>query len=453
MTLWQRFLPHHRVGTRLVLAVTLAMTVVLLFAGGFVYWRVGYALDRQLDQELKAYQDDVNAVVQNDSAPPKDRPGLTAQVYAVDGTLLSRSDTNVARLVSVADIRQAAAGNLVHRDVGSFLPPSSHPYRLSSILTQMGSRQVVVVSAISRAKHDEALRELLLQLAFTDLLAIAAAALVGYGAARIALGPVERYRRAVLAAGHDPSKRLPVDTDRDDELTRLGHTFNGLLSRIESAQIRERGFLADASHELRSPIALLSAEIEWAAHRPRSSEQLAEVFASLRSQVDRLADLANMLLDLEELHDTAAAVERKQTPITDLIATSVTRWQPVADAAGRRIQISAPPTHVSLDQRWTELALGNLIGNALKHGTGTVDIRGILTEDRARFEVEDEGNGIPANLRNRAFDRFTRADQSRTTQGNGLGLSLVKAVAESQGGTAGLGMGSLVYIEIPVEKR
>lgn len=449
MSVWQWFLPHRRIGTRLVLAVTLAMTAVLLFAGGFVYWRVDFALNRQLDQDLKAYQDDVTGEVQAGGALPQDRPGLTVQVYAIDGTLLRRSDANVARLASTAEVRRAVSGTPVHRDVGSMIPPSPHPYRLSSVNTQMGSRPVVVVSAISRAKHDEALRELLLQLGFTDLLAIAAAALVGYGAARASLGPVERYRRAVLAAGDDPARRLPVDTGRDDELTRLGHTFNGLLARIEAAQTRERGFLADASHELRSPLSILSAEIEWAQHRPRSSEQMADVLASLTTQVDQLAALANMLLDLEELHGSTSSLDPQSVQLQELIATTVAKWETVAGAAGRRIDIAAPTTSVSLDRRWIDLALGNLISNALKHGSGTVHVRADSTADDTRFEVADEGRGMPEELRSTAFDRFTRAEQSRTTRGNGLGLALAKAVAESHGGTAGLGDGSIVYLEIP----
>ena len=117
-----------------------------------------------------------------------------------------------------------------------------------------------VASAISRRKHDEALRELLLQLAIADLAALVAASFVGYRTARAALDPVERYRRTVerLERGSDvPHERLPVDTDRDDELTRLGHTFNDLLDRLEDAARRERQFLADTSHELRSPLSLM----------------------------------------------------------------------------------------------------------------------------------------------------------------------------------------------------
>ena len=133
-------------------------------------------------------------------------------------------------------------------------------------------------SAISRRKHDEALRELLLQLTIADLIALVAASFVGYRTARAALDPVERYRRAVERhRGGRPGRGCRSTPGRDDELSRLGDTFNDLLDRIEASAERERQFLADASHELRTPLSLMRTELEWAPHRPRSDAETAEV--------------------------------------------------------------------------------------------------------------------------------------------------------------------------------
>jgi signal transduction histidine kinase len=451
MSLWARFLPGRRIGTRLVAAVTLAMTVVLVGAGAFVYWRISFALDRQLDQDLRAYADITARQVRDGTALLTNSPGETAQVYTPDGALVSRSDAGVPRLAS-ADRIAGVTGTARHTyDVGRMLPPSARVYRVSIFRSPSPTGDVVVVAAISRRKHDEALRELLGQLALTDAITVAAAGLVGYGVTRAALGPVERYRRAAASAGGDPMRRLPVDTTRDDELSRLGHTFNQLLGEIEESNARERQFLADASHELRSPLALLAAEIEWARHRPRAPEEMDEVLTSVGAQVARLVDLSNTLLDLEELY-SAHTAEVAPVRVDDLVASALTGWTGQATAQDRALRVTASSDVVQVDARWLTLAIANLVGNALKHGTGTVtvtaEVTGAAGQEKLRLAVTDEGPGIPATLGARAFDRFTRADESRSTRGNGLGLALVKAVAEAHHGTAALVPGGVV-IDLP----
>lgn len=453
MNPWARFLPGRRIGTRLVAAVTLAMTVVLVGAGAFVYWRISYALDRQLDQDLRAYADITARQVREGTAIPTDSPGETVQVYTPEGPLVSRSDPGVPRLATPQRVAGVTGTGRHTYDVGRMLPPSKPVYRVSIFRSPSPTGDVVVVAAISRRKHDEALRELLGQLALTDVITVVAAGLVGYGVTRAALGPVERYRRAAASAGGDPMRRLPVDTTRDDELTRLGHTFNQLLGEIEESNARERQFLADASHELRSPLALLAAEIEWARHRPRAPEEMDEVLASVGTQVERLVDLSNTLLDLEELY-SAHTAEVAPVRVEGLVASALAGWSEQAAAQDRELRATATDAEVEVevDARWLTLAITNLVGNALKHGTGTVtvaaEVTGAAGQERLRLAVTDEGPGIPASLGARAFDRFTRADESRTTRGNGLGLALVKAVAEAHHGTAALVPGGVV-IDLP----
>jgi signal transduction histidine kinase len=447
MNPWARFLPEHRIGTRLVAAVTLAMTVVLVCAGAFVYWRVSFALDRQLDQDLRAYADFTARQVRNGTALLANGPGETAQLYTPEGSLISRSDADVPRLASRERITAVTGAHRSSFDVGRMLPPTSRVYRVSVFRSPSPDGEVVVVAAISRRKHDEALRELLGQLALTDLITVLAAGLVGYGVTRAALGPVERYRRAAASAGGGPAPRLPVDSTRDDELTRLGHTFNQLLGEIEESNARERQFLADASHELRSPRALLAAEIEWARHRPRAPEELDQVLTSVGAQVERLVDLSNTLLDLEELY-SARTAELTPVRLDELVDAALTGWPEQADGQGRALRVSTSADEVEVDARWLTLAITNLVGNALKHGEGDVEVGAGATGDRVRISVTDQGPGVPEALGARAFDRFTRADASRTTRGNGLGLALVKAVAEAHRGTASLVQGGVV-IDLP----
>jgi len=443
-SVWGRLVGDRPIVTRLVLAVAGTMAVVLLIAGAFVFWRVEYALNRQLDQDLRAYQDVVQGAVAHGATPPSDTPGQTYQVYDGHGHVI---EANTATPLADADaIAAAVAGTETREDVGHLYPPARHPYRVVTARVQSPGGPVVVASAISKSKHDEALRELLLQLVIADLATLAAAALVGYGTARAALNPVERYRRA--AEGANDAALLPVDTSKDDEVTRLGHTFNELLQRVGQANERERQFLADASHELRSPLALMRTEIEMALLRQRSAEETQEAFESLRNQVERLISLSNVLLDLEELRVSGPAPV-EAIDVDDLLADVVARFEPLAAADGRHIML--PRTGLVVDGRphWLELALGNLVSNALRYGVGTITLTAEQTDGETRLSVRDEGPGFPAEYVDKAFDRFSRAETSRTTKGTGLGLALVRAVAEAHGGTASITGPATVTLTIP----
>jgi signal transduction histidine kinase len=444
VSLWQRLVGDRPIVTRLVLRVAVAMTVVLLAAAAFVYWRVEFALNRQLDQDLAAYQQVVRRAVSHAARPPGDTPGESYQVYDGQGAVVSGNADR--RLVDRPTVSAARAGGEQSVDVGSLLPPSPAPYRVVAQRVSTPAGPVVVAAAISRRKHDEALRELLLQLTIADLLALVAASFVGYRTARAALDPVERYRGA--AASGDVGRRLPVSSGREDELTRLGHTFNDLLARIEAAGVRERQFLADASHELRSPLSLMRTEIEYVLHRPRTPEEMRAALTSLGDQVERLVGLANALLDLEELRSDSALL-RDDVALPDLVGGVVGRYQRQAAREGRRLVVQADDAVVRVNRRWMDLALDNLVSNAFRHGQGTVRVDARLCEERLLLAVADEGPGFPAEFVAVAFDRFTRAEESRSGDGSGLGLSLVQAVTEKHGGRAGVDRAA-VTIDVPV---
>ena len=444
MTLWRRLVGDRPIVTRLVWAVAVTMTAVLLVAGAFVFWRVGFALDRQLDQDLDAYQQVVQHAVATGATPPTDTPGQSYQVYDMQGRIIAGNART--RLAGPDILARAAQGTEVREDIGTLLPATDHPYTAVVAGVDAPEGTVLVASAISRNKHDEALRELLLQLAIADLATLVAASLVGYGTARAALDPVERYRLAAERA--DGAQPLPVDAGNDDEVTRLGHTFNALLDRIRQATDRERQFLADASHELRSPLALMRTELEVALLRPDGETQTMTAFHSLRKQVELLITLSNALLDLEELR---ASSETPHDPVgvALLFGDVVERFAGQADAEGRRVDMSVPDgLTIAGNRDWLELALANLISNALRYGRGTIYVTATETHDRTQLAVSDEGPGFPAEFVGQAFNRFTRADTSRTTRGTGLGLALVQAVAEAHGGTASI-TGTQVTLGLP----
>ncbi|MGJ5754377.1 signal transduction histidine kinase [Streptomyces puniciscabiei] len=439
--------------TRLVLAVAVTMSLVLTAAAALVYWRVQSALDRQLSDDLAAYRHSLDRAVRVGAALPPGPSGSLCQVLDTHGRVLASSAAVGRRaLLTPAERDAAVRGHAVRRDIGSLLPITPDTLRLQAERVRAGTATRVVVAAVRRGHRDEALRELLAQLALASGLTLIAASYVGYRTARAALRPVERYRTAAAAlAGGGPNLRLDVPADRDDEITRLGHTLNRMLDRLQASAVRERRFVADASHELRTPLSLLRAEVDVALHRPRSAEELNQTLRSVDAEVQRLIDLSNALLDLEELGSTGR-IARAPVRLADLVETAVAPQLRTAERAGRGLTAHAADTVVHVDARWLVPAIGNLVDNALRHADGTVRVTATAHEGRLRLSVTDEGPGFPPEFLPRAFDRFARAETSRTSEGSGLGLAFVQAVAVAHGGAVraeNLGGGAAVTVDVP----
>ncbi|MEU6573707.1 ATP-binding protein [Streptomyces sp. NPDC046805] len=439
--------------TRLVLSVAVTMSLVLAGTAGLVYERVQAALDRQLDDDLSAYQRSVDAAVRTHGALPAGPDGALHQVLDARGTVLrSSAAVRDERLLTPVEVDAVAHGRTVRREIGSLVPITPDTLRLRADRVTTGAGPRIAVTALPRGHRDEALRELLAQLALASGLTLVAASYVGYRTARAALRPVERYRRgaATLADGAQ-NLRLDVPVDRDDEITRLGHTLNRMLDRLEASTAREHRFIADASHELRTPLSLLRAELDVALHRPRSAEELAETLRSVDAEVQRLIDLSNALLDLEELGSTEH-VSRAPGALTGLLDAAVAPHLRTARRAGRTLTVEAEPATVDVDARWLRSAVGNLVDNALRHGHGAIRVTAAVEEGRMRLRVMDGGPGFPPDFLPRAFDRFARAEASRTSEGSGLGLAFVRAVAVAHGGTAhaeNTGRGAAVTLDLP----
>jgi signal transduction histidine kinase len=151
----------------------------------------------------------------------------------------------------------------------------------------------------------------------------------------------------------------------------------------------------------------------------------------MQQQVARLVELSDTLLDVEELR-AATDITREPVQLRDLVGDAIRDAQPI----GTDVQVDVPEVEVLLNRRWLTIALANLLRNAARHGRPPVAVHGTVTDGRLRVVVHDEGPGIPADFRGTAFDRFSRADKSRTTPGSGLGLHLVDVIAKAHGGHA-----------------
>jgi signal transduction histidine kinase len=297
--------------------------------------------------------------------------------------------------------------------------------------------------------RDDALVTLRNELLVGGPAALLLASLLGYLVAGAALRPVERMRtRAAEISASRLNERLPVLRSRD-EISRLGDTLNAMLARLETSLERERSFVADASHELRTPLAHLQAEVELALERPRSQAELESALRTVAEETDRLSHLAAGLLLLARADDGGIPLRLEKTSARELMDGVATRFARRAAEAGRTIQVQGDLS-VQVDRLRIEQALGNLLDNSLRHGGGTIAVSARAENGSVVFAVRDEGEGFPERFAERAFERFSRAEESRTSAGSGLGLAIVAAVAEAHGGSAVVGDGAVVLVRLPV---
>ena len=411
---------------RLIAGFAVAMSIVLTGAGAFVYLRVRYALDLRLNEDLAAHAALITQEV-GAGHPPAIAPGIEYQILdATDHVLFASTGSAGAPLLTARRLA-TARHRPVRADLGDLFPIRPGTLRLYAVpLTPpAGSPASVAVVATRRDQRDEALRELIGQLVLANLAALAVASLVGFRLTRAALAPVERYRaEATRIAADATGLRLDVPAQRDDELTRLGHTLNDMLAALDRALDRERRFVHDASHELRTPLTLISTEIELALRRERSNAELEATLRNVAADADRLRQLADTLLtvgvqgppaagDTADLAALAAEVSERYPGV---------RLEPGASAVAR-----ADPARI-------RQVLTNLLDNATRHGEPPITVSTGRDGVAAYLRVHDAGAGMAPAFLARATARFTRADTARSTPGTGLGLSVVDAIVTAHDG-------------------
>jgi signal transduction histidine kinase len=212
---------------------------------------------------------------------------------------------------------------------------------------------------------------------------------------------------------------------------------------------RERQFVADAAHELRTPLALLQAELELALDRPRPKQMLEHALRSAAVEADRVAQLAEDLLLLARLDQDGLPLRTERLELGDVFAGVASRFERRARDADRSLEYDGHGLTVRGDRLRLEQALSNLIENALRHGQGAVVVEAERRNGDVELHVRDEGGGIPTPFAPHAFDRFTRAEAGRTGTGAGLGLAIVLEVARAHGGTVGTRPQADVWLSLP----
>jgi two-component system OmpR family sensor kinase len=376
-----------------------------------------------------------------------------AQLLDVRGRVLDATPPLGDALVLTASELRAARQETIFADRRS-VPGLDEPSRmLATPIVHRGRRRVLVVGATSEDRA-ETLRSLRNELLITGPIALVLASLAGWALAGLSLRPVESMRRRAEAiSAETPGDRLPVP-ETGDEVERLGETLNAMLGRLEDALAREREFVADAGHELRTPLALLRTELELALRHADSPDELREAVRSASQEVDQLAQLADDLLLTAVSERGKLALRLETLSAAELLSSVARRFEWRAQETGRPLRVTLEDgTHVRGDRIRLEQALGNLVDNALRHGAGTVRLSAEASGALVELHVTDEGVGFPPTFLEQAFNRFARPDETRTRGGSGLGLSIVRVIAEAHGGSAHVAnldpVGADVFVTLP----
>lgn len=287
------------------------------------------------------------------------------------------------------------------------------------------------------------------------------APICGYWLASRATRPVgEIISQANTMRASHLDERLPV-RNTGDELDRLAQTFNGLLDRIAEYVAKRRDFLANAAHELRTPLSAIHSSLEVSLTSERSSDQYRELLEELLEQTSSLETLVNQLLLLSETETDRWKDRGEPVELHDVVARSVDMFEAVAESKGVALSLERSEEAIVIGMRYHYWqVVNNLLDNAIKYTLpgGRVDVTLERKEERAVLTVRDTGVGIPAADIPQVFDRFFRLDRSRSraasVRGTGLGLSICQAVVQALGGSIWCeseeGRGSTFVVELPL---
>ena len=427
-----------------VLAVAVLVLVAVLTLWTWLFLRV---LDDTLEATARSHADNQSAELAgllHDQPPASvvrlregDRYGdVVVQVLDARGEVAAASEP-AALDRPLADLG-AAPGRTVTRQVSSLDGIDEDPFMLvgRGATGPRGEHYTVVVASPIHVEEGQASR-----LGLT--VGVAAALLLGVSiflvrwAVGASLAPVERMRGQVAAIdGHTIGDQVDVPLS-GDELERLGRTMNDMLTRLETAYAAQRSLVSDVSHELRSPIATVRANLELAAADP-SGAAWAESREVVLEEVQRLQALVDDLLTLSRADAGALHLRRRDCDLDDLVVDEARR---VGEASGTPVAVSVVPVRVQGDADRLRQVLRNLLENASRYADARVRVGLAVRDGAAVVTVDDDGPVVPEEQRAAVFERFVRLDptRDRDTGGSGLGLAIARDLTRAHGGALDCG--------------
>jgi len=453
---------------KLTLAFALALAIVLSGVGVFLRFQLSADVDNDIERGLRARADQLSGLLMREPIAALPSPAKTlepdetiAQILTRTGRVVAASSYADVRLLTPEQMRLAATKELFVDRPGDAMVDES--LRVFASPVEARGEAFIVVVTDSLDERAETLASTLGVEVVGLIAALIASCGVGHWVSGLALRPVEALRqRAAAISGDDlaDGERAPLPVSPvSDEIGRLGLTLNDMLDRISRAQAaqrdvldQQRRFLADASHQLRTPLAIIKAEVELAQPGTTKDDDLRATTASIGEETDRLSRLTEQLLVLAAAEEHRLSLTQEPVRIVDLLEEVADRGRGRAQLQGRMIMVDSDGAMISADRQRLEYALGNLLDNALTHGAGDLELMSRRDGDVVELQVRDHGSGFSDSYLAHPFVRF--ASTASTGRGTGLGLAIVQAITEAHGGLVSLAnddAGALVTLVLPID--
>jgi heavy metal sensor kinase len=434
---------------RLALSYSIILLVILAVAGAALNFLLERYLVTAMDDNLSVNTGRVHGSIMpgqvtadpsviHAKLPPINEfatPGTYIEVVDAAGKVVVKSD-NLGQQDLPVDpglIGQALGGAV---DIRTVPAGDGNHVRIMASPLYLIDQLLVLEVAQSTRYIDDTLRQLRVALVLSIVIGLILAVISGSLVARSALSPVKRITRTArsIEAGTDLSRRVAYPGPQD-EIGELAATFDSMIDRLDHAFSLQKQFVADASHELRSPLTVIRGNLDVLRRNP-DDENRWQSLRAIETETDRMVAIVNDLLLLAELEAGQVGPEEKVN-LKELVQDELDRLVPVAGkrelSAGRLEDLSTRG-----DARLLQQMLANLVTNAIKYTPdgGAVTVALYRDGDLARIEVADTGIGIAAEHLPHIFERFYRVDKarSRAAGGTGLGLAIVKSIAEQHGG-------------------
>lgn len=446
--------------TRVTLAATLAVTAVLVAGGVLLLIALRTSLVDNVADAAAVRAADLANLAAADSLPAPipipiqdDDEALVQVVDDNDTVVASSDDTDDLDEEDPLPLDRVAPGRVRLFDTTSLPDQDGETSRVVGQGVDTPSGPVTIYVAITLEAVDDVVDEATRLAALGLPVLVAALAAVVWWLVGRTLAPVEAIRAGTdEIGGHDLHRRVPV-SDIDDEIGRLGRTINRMLDRLEDSADRQRRFVGDAAHELRSPIASLRTQLETARDSPRVIDWR-EVSDDLLDETLRMQHLTEQLLMLARIDATGSRLYRTTVDLDELVADRISAIHPDPDNLTVRARLS--PARMAGDPVLLGQVVANLLDNAVRHADTTVTVIVASQHGEAVLSVADDGHGIPADRRDDVFQRFVRLDDARTRDdgGAGLGLAIVADIIAAHDGAVTIvdqsGDGTTIEVRLPM---